>query len=65
MTMISDNDRRIDLILKKYNGGGLTNDEERELTDLQSRMSAYFEQNYPRDTTRLDELEKKVYASGS
>ena len=63
--MISDNDRRIDLILKKYNGGGLTNDEERELTDLQSRMSAYFEQNYQRDTTRLDELEKKVYASGS
>ena len=50
------NRRRCELIHKKYQGGGLTSDEERELESLQAWMGEWMRRHFPRDTSVLDEM---------
>ena len=56
---IPNNDRRIDLILKRHTDG-LTDDEKEELARLQKGADEYLEKHHPRDFSRLEELEARL-----
>jgi hypothetical protein len=54
------NGRRIDLIEKKHQGGGLTENETVELNELNEYVGNYVETRFPKDFLMLEEAEKRI-----